>query len=137
MRMCLDIDGVICSFRGPGQSYGEVAPVAGAVERIRGFKAQGHYIILMTARHMKTCGGNPGLTVARQGKTLLDWLDRHGVPYDEIWFGKPQADIYIDDNAFRFESWDAIAADAGNLPVNREKAAAGHADPAIKGSSAG
>lgn len=121
MRICLDIDGVICRLRAAGETYADLLPVPGAVEHVRGLKEAGHYVILQTARHMKTCGGNVGLTVARQGKTLLDWLERHGVPYDEIWFGKPQADIYIDDNGFRFESWDDLLPDGSNLPLNREK----------------
>jgi hypothetical protein len=72
---------------------------------------------------MKTCEGNVGLVIARQGKVLLDWLDKHGIPYDEIHFGKPHADVYIDDNALRFEGWDKIAGDGSNLPVSKEKQA--------------
>ena len=121
MRICLDIDGVLCRLREPGQAYADLNPVPGAIERLRSLKAAGHYLILMTARHMKTCGGNAGLAVARQGGTLFAWLEKHNIPYDEIWFGKPWADIYIDDNALRFESWDAIAPDGSNLPVSREK----------------
>jgi capsule biosynthesis phosphatase len=124
MKLAIDIDGTICSFRQEGQTYAEVEPLPGAVEKLRQLKENGHYIILLTARHMKTCQGNVGLVVARQGKTLLDWLGRHEIPYDEIWFGKPQADIYIDDNGYRFQSWKDIAADGSNLPVNREKAEA-------------
>jgi hypothetical protein len=56
----------------------------------------------------------------RQWRTLFDWLERHGVPYDEIWFGKPQADVYVDDNAVRFESWAAIAGDGSSLPTSQE-----------------
>jgi len=36
---------------------------------------------------MKTCNSNVGMVVARQGKTLFDWLEKHQIPYDEIWFG--------------------------------------------------
>ena len=46
------------------------------------------------------------------------------MPYDEIWFGKPHADVYIDDNAYRFTSWNEVDGDGGNLPLSREKAAA-------------
>jgi len=124
MRLCIDIDGTICRFRETGEGYADVTPLPGAVERMKSLKAAGHYLILLTARHMATTGGNPGLAVARQGKTLFDWLARHDIPYDELWFGKPQADLYIDDNGYRFTSWDDIAADGSNLPVNREKAKA-------------
>jgi capsule biosynthesis phosphatase len=127
MKICLDIDGVIARLREPGETYATITPVEGAVEKIQALKAAGHYLILMTARHMKTCGSNTGLVVARQGKTLLDWLERYAIPYDEIWFGKPHADIYIDDNAMRFESWDAVAGDGSNLPMSKEKQKGGEA----------
>jgi len=124
MKICIDIDGTICALRISGQSYADVEPLPGAVEKLTGFKRAGHYIILMTARHMATCQSNVGLVVARQGKTLIDWLERHGIPYDELWFGKPHADVYIDDNALRFESWDNVAGDGSNLPLSKEKALA-------------
>jgi capsule biosynthesis phosphatase len=122
MRIAIDIDGTICSLRRPGQTYADVAPVPGAVEKLQALKRNGHYLILLTARHMATCQGNVGMVVARQGKTLLDWLARHEIPFDELWFGKPQADVYIDDNALRFTEWCAIADDGENLPKNRERA---------------
>jgi capsule biosynthesis phosphatase len=130
MRICIDIDGTICRFREPGEGYADVTPLPGAVEKMKALKAAGHYLILLTARHMATTGGNPGLAVARQGKTLFDWLARHDIPYDEMWFGKPQADVYVDDNAYRFTSWNEIAPDGGNLPLNQEKAKAARAKSA-------
>jgi capsule biosynthesis phosphatase len=123
MKICIDIDGTICHLRSGEQSYADVHPLPGAVETIRGLKAAGHRIILLTARHMSTCGSNVGLVIARQGKTLIDWLAQHGIPYDELWFGKPHADVYIDDNAFRFTDWASIDPHGHNLPVSAEKTA--------------
>ena len=124
MRICIDLDGVICRLREPGQSYADLEPVPGAVEKLRQLKAAGHYLILLTARHMKTCEGNVGQVVARQGAVTLEWLARHKIEYDEIHFGKPHAQVYIDDNALRFESWSAIAEDGSNLPPSAEARAA-------------
>jgi capsule biosynthesis phosphatase len=118
MRICIDLDGVICHLRKPGETYADVAPVAGAIEKLRELRAAGHVVILHTARHMKTCEGNVGLAVARIGPTTLEWLARHGVEYDEIHFGKPWADVYIDDNALRFQSWADITAES--LPASTE-----------------
>ena len=136
MRLCIDVDGVLCELRTEGKTYAEVLPIEGAPQRLRSLKAAGHYIILFTARHMKTCQGNTGLVIARQGKTLLDWLETHDIPYDELHFGKPHADVYIDDNGWRFEGWDRIAADGSNLPVSKEKQAepAGSSLTAVEGS---
>lgn len=106
MRICIDIDGTICSLREPHQSYHEVSPLAGAAKKIKTLKENGHYIILSTARHMKTCEANIGKVVAREGLTLLEWLNKHEFIYDEIWFGKPYAHVYLDDKALKFEgSW--------------------------------
>jgi capsule biosynthesis phosphatase len=128
MRICIDLDGVVCQLKQPGQSYADLKPVSGAVERLRSLRKAGHYIILFTARHMKTCGANVGMVLARQGKVTLDWLHEHGVEFDEIHFGKPHADVYLDDNAMRFQSWESIAADGRNQPrsaENRRDAAGG------------
>lgn len=124
MRICIDLDGVICQLKQKGQAYEELLPVPGAPEKLRQLKAAGHYIIIQTARHMKTCEGNSGQVVARMGKVTLDWLAKYEIPYDEIYFGKPWAQIYIDDNALRFQSWAEIEADGSNFPRNKEEALA-------------
>ena len=120
MRICVDLDGVICNLRTAGQSYSDVMPRAGAIEKLMALKQAGHEIIIYTARHSKTCGGNVGKIIAKQGLVTLAWLERHQIEYDEIHFGKPHADVYIDDNALRFGSWDEIASDGSSLPVSRE-----------------
>jgi len=94
--------------RKPDESYGDLLPIEGAVESLVLLRSQGHYIILFTARHMKSMNSNLGLVVATQGQVMLDWLRIHGFVYDEIYFGKPYADVYIDDLALRFTSWENI-----------------------------
>lgn len=123
MRICVDLDGVICRLKQQGESYADLLPVEGAVEKLRALREHGHTIIIHTARHMKTCSGNPSAAVAKIGRTTLDWLDLHGVPYDEIQFGKPWADVYLDDNAVRFSGWGAVAEDGSSLPVSAESMA--------------
>ena len=123
MRLCFDLDGVLCEIRRAGMSYADVQPIPGAAEKIRALRAAGHEIVIATARHMKSCDHSVGRVVARQGLVTLRWLESHGFEYDEIWFGKPHCDIYIDDNGFRFHSMDDIADDGSNLPVSSEKRA--------------
>ena len=102
MRICFDLDGTICHTKLNEPSYSDVLPIDGMPELIRQYKKSGATIIINTARHMKTCGNNVGQVVARQGKILFDWLEKHNIPYDEIYFGKPLADFYIDDKAIKF-----------------------------------
>lgn len=129
MRICVDLDGVICQLRAEGQTYRDVAPIEGAVDKLRALRAAGHIVIIHTARHMRTCDGNVGKVLARIGPMTLEWLARHGVEYDEIYFGKPWADVYIDDNALRFSSWAEITADGSSLPYSAEDRSRIHARP--------
>ncbi len=109
MRICIDIDGTICELRKSDQNYSDLKPVEGAVDKISLLRKQGHYIILCTARHMKTCDSNVGKVIALQAQVLIEWLKNQGFLYDELWFGKPYADIYIDDKAHKFEgSWEKV-----------------------------
>lgn len=118
MRICFDLDGVICELRQPDQSYADVKPIPGAADAIRELREAGHYIIIHTARHMKTCNGNVAMVLARQGAVTLQWLADNGIEYDEMLFGKPWADLYIDDNAHRFEGWEALGPTLGGLLTN-------------------
>ena len=121
MRVCIDLDGVIAELKKGNETYSDIKPIDMAIEKIKKLKKNGHYIIIYTARHMKTCDGNVSKVLAKIGKTTLDWLERYKVPYDEIIFGKPWADIYIDDNAFRFKTWDEISSDGSSFPISNEK----------------
>lgn len=117
MRIVIDIDGTISELKRGTQTYSDVRPNHEAVEKIKKLKEDGHYIILQTARHMKTCNGDQGKVFAKVGKPTLDWLDKYEIPYDEIHFGKPNADIYIDDLAHRFTGWHNI--DTNGLNDNK------------------
>ncbi|MBX0313234.1 MAG: capsular biosynthesis protein [Sulfurihydrogenibium sp.] len=119
-RICIDLDGVICEIRKENQRYQDLKPIPGAVEKIKKLRKNGHYIIIYTSRRMKTHGGNIGKVLCDIGLITLEWLSRYGIEYDEIYFGKPWADVYIDDNALRFKSWNEIESDGSNLPLSTE-----------------
>jgi hypothetical protein len=57
---------------------------------------------------MATCDSNLGKVIKNVGKLTLEWLDRYSIEYDEIYFGKPNADVYLDDRAFRFTTWSEV-----------------------------
>ena len=124
-RICIDLDGVISQLKKEGETYESVKPIEGAVEKMKALKDAGHYIIILTARHMKTCNGNVGLVQKKVANITLQWLKKYEVVYDEIHFGKPWADIYIDDNAYRFKKWNEISDDGLNLPQSHEKSIRG------------
>ncbi|MDH3710096.1 MAG: HAD hydrolase family protein [Cyclobacteriaceae bacterium] len=108
MRIVIDLDGTICPIKQEGESYADLKPYPQACEKIKELRAGGHYIIIQTARNMATCQSNLGRVVKNIGKITLDWLEQHQIEFDEIYFGKPNAHLYIDDRALRFEGWDGI-----------------------------
>ena len=108
MRIVIDLDGTICPIKESGQRYEDLKPIAGAIEKIKELKNSGHYIIIQTARNMATQEGNVGKVMRNIGKVTLDWLAQYEVPYDEIYFGKPNAHLYIDDRGLRFNSWKEV-----------------------------
>lgn len=121
MRICIDFDGVICQLKeSDSDSYDNLRPMPGSIEKLTQLKNAGHYLIIYTARRMRTHQGNLGAVMADIGGVTIEWLKFHHIPYDEIYFGKPWADIYIDDNAYRFHSWEEIEDDASNLPKSNE-----------------
>lgn len=111
LRICIDLDGTICSIRKPNETYADVTVLPGAKEFIDRLKADGHIIIINTARNMQTQGHNVGKVLKNVGKITLDWLEKNKIQYDEIFFGKPNADITIDDRAIKFEDWAKISFD--------------------------
>ncbi len=100
----MDVDGTLCEIKPPHLTYADVAPNADVVARLREYRAAGFYVILATARNMNSYDGNIGLITANTAKTLLAWLDKHDIPYDELHVGKPWAGkggFYVDDKAVR------------------------------------
>ena len=109
MRVCIDLDGTLCDTKAAGQNYLDVRPKEGAVEAISNMRARGDYIIIHTARNMETENNNLGRIIAIQGPVIEKWCSKHGISYDELWFGKPLADCYIDDKAIRYDNnWSEV-----------------------------
>lgn len=111
LRICIDLDGTICEIRKVGESYSDILPKKGVKEIIDNLKKNGHIIVIYTARNMNTQGHNIGKVLKNVGKVTLDWLEKYQIQYDEIFFGKPNADLIIDDRCIRFEDWDKIDED--------------------------
>ena len=99
-----DIDGTLCEFKSKNQEYIDLQPKQDVLQKMLAYKSEGYYIILYTARQMRTHEGNVGRINANTGKVLFEWLDKFEIPYDEIHFGKPwcgHKGFYVDDKAIR------------------------------------
>jgi capsule biosynthesis phosphatase len=107
LRVCVDLDGTICELARNGD-YASVRPQPGAREALQELKRRGAYIIIYTARRMRTHEGDVAKVVEEVGGLTEDWLQKQRIPYDELVFGKPYAHVYVDDLAHRFESWQGL-----------------------------
>ena len=94
-KYCIDIDGTICT--NTNGNYEKAEPFPDRIEQINQLHKEGHTIILFTARG--TSSGVDWEEVTK--KQLNEW----GLFYDELLFGKPEADIFIDDKAEDVFKW--------------------------------
>ncbi|WP_262690032.1 HAD family hydrolase [Kordiimonas aestuarii] len=100
-RLVVDIDNTMTI---PGDDYAALEPNQPVIEQLRAYKAQGFEIVLYSSRNMRTHENNLGKITAKTVPTLVKWLETNGIPYDEIWMGKPWCGhdgFYIDDRAVR------------------------------------
>lgn len=101
-RIVMDLDETICTT--VNGDYVNSIPKPDVIERMREFKAQGFEIVISTSRNMRTYEGNVGKINANTLPIIVGWLDKHKVPYDEIYTGKPWCGtdgFYVDDRALR------------------------------------
>ncbi|AYV85720.1 MAG: hypothetical protein Satyrvirus33_10 [Satyrvirus sp.] len=98
-RYCFDLDNTLVTYPELSGDYTTVKPIQKTIDFLKYLKNFGHTIIIYTARRMNTHNGNVGKVMADIGKITFDTLEKFNIPYDEIYFGKPYADYYIDDCA--------------------------------------
>ena len=119
-RYCFDLDNTLVTHPRVAGDYSTVQPIPHAIAFLRCLKARGNTIIIYTARRMRTHAGHEGRVLADVGAVTLDTLRRLDIPFDEIYFGKPHADVYIDDKALNaygdLEKGTGIYPSAGSLP---------------------
>jgi capsule biosynthesis phosphatase len=99
LRICFDLDNTLVSYPKIPNDYTSVEPIQKNIDFLKYLKSFGHTIIIYTARRMKSHSGNVGKIMADVGIITFKTLIRFNIPYDEIYFGKPYANVYIDDMA--------------------------------------
>ena len=99
MRVCFDLDNTLVTYPTVPNDYSTVKPIESMIQLARKMHEEGHTIIIHTARRMKTHANNVGAVLKDIGRVTFDTLEKFQIPYDEILFGKPIADMYIDDRA--------------------------------------
>jgi hypothetical protein len=92
---CFDIDGTVCT--NTEGKYADAQPFYDTIAQVNRLFAEGHRILLYTARGATTGIDWRDLTE----RQLAEW----NVRYHELFMGKPTADIYIDDKGISLADW--------------------------------
>jgi GTP:adenosylcobinamide-phosphate guanylyltransferase len=88
LRICFDLDNTLVTYPTILGDYTSVKPISEMIQLLNKLKGEGHEIIIHTTRSIKT-----------HATTTIRTLEQYKIPYDELIFGKPCADIYINDRA--------------------------------------
>lgn len=98
-RICFDLDNLLVTYPKIKYDYTTVEPIEKNINFLKYIKSFGHTIIIYTSRGMKDHNSNMSKILCNIGKITFDTLEKYNIPFDEIYFGKPYADVYIDNLA--------------------------------------
>jgi hypothetical protein len=93
MQIIIDLDGTICSEE-KTFSRSLAKPKTHAVESVNALYEAGHTIIIYSARTWV------------EYEMTVDWLQKNGIKFHQLFMGKPIGDVWIDDRALQFkDNW--------------------------------
>lgn len=101
-RLIVDLDDTL-SFN-VNSDYSSASLNSEFIDKLKIYKKLGFDIVFNTSRNMRTYEGNVGKINANTLPVIIDWLNKHNIPYDEIYTGKPWCGFegfYVDDKAVR------------------------------------
>ena len=122
-NLVIDLDGTLTI--DSDVPYNDKEPRKDIIAQIQHYKSKGFSITVFTSRNMRTYKGNIGQINIHTLPTILEWLDKHNVPYDEIMVGKPWCGhdgFYIDDRAVRPSEFNSMSLEEITVLINKEKA---------------
>ena len=102
--VCIDFDGTICPW---GPLMEDRPPFRGVRKALKLLRDAGYRIVILTSRYSrewwadeaKTRGGHPGIFGWEQAAFVSEYMDRYGLPCDDITAQKVPALAYFDDRA--------------------------------------
>lgn len=103
MRAVFDLDDTICIHK--NRDYQNAEPIKPVIDKIRQMKKDGWEIVIYSARGQVSCNKDLALIESRNKAVVEEWLKKHDVPCDELIFGKPLGDLYVDDKGMSLEDF--------------------------------
>ncbi|MGA1823497.1 MAG: HAD hydrolase family protein [bacterium] len=93
MQIIVDLDGTICTEE-KTFSRSLAKPINKAAQTLETLYNEGHTIIIYSARSWQ------------EYEMTVQWLKEHAIKYHQLILGKPIGDIWLDDRAIRFDTWE-------------------------------
>ncbi|MGL1115089.1 HAD hydrolase family protein [Vibrio vulnificus] len=120
-RLIVDLDGTLTL--SDTNDYKSVSPNINVINKLKEYRLSGFEIVIYTARNMRTYDRNVGKINIHTLPIIIEWLDKHSVPYDEIIVGKPwcgKEGFYVDDRAIRPSEFSKLSSDEINELLKKE-----------------
>jgi capsule biosynthesis phosphatase len=121
-RLIIDLDDTIC--RTVCGNYRDSILDQEMLSRIIEYKNAGFEIVIHTSRNVRSYSGNIGKITAHTLPVIVEWLNKHSVPYDEIYIAKPwcgNEGFYVDDRSVRPSEFKKLSHDQILNILNDEK----------------
>lgn len=103
MRFIFDLDDTISVHY--NRDFENAKPIPETIEKIRKLKQDGIEIVIYSSRGQNSCKGDLELIEKKNREQIETWLANHDVPYDQLVFGKPLGDIYVDDKGVNLKDF--------------------------------
>ena len=121
-RLIVDIDNTVTVTEHGDDEHSKA--VQKTIDMLKKYKEQGFEIVMFSSRNMRTYEANVGKINIHTLPNILNWLDSHEVPYDEIHVGKPWCGFegfYIDDSAVRPSEFHSMSFEEITEMLKKEK----------------
>ena len=120
----IDLDGTLTI--DDNLPYADKRPNLPLIKKLKLYKKRGFKIVIFTSRSMRTYNGDLEQIKANALPTILAWLEKHKIPYDEVIIGKAwcgESGFYVDDRAIRPSEFENLSFAEITQLLTREKEA--------------
>lgn len=102
----MDLDGTLCCSE--NKPYSTRRPIKSVVSKLRKAKELGYYVIISTSRNVNTYRANEGIIMKNTLPSVIEFLKKHEIPYDEIRINFPWCGFngfYVNDRCIRVDEF--------------------------------
>ena len=121
-RLIVDLDNTITVTE--HGDYVNSKAVQRTIDMLKQYKDEGFEIVVHSSRNMRTYEAHVGQINIHTLPNIINWLNNHDVPYDEVIVGKPWCGFdgfYIDDSSIRPSEFHNMTFEEISEMIKKEK----------------